>query len=160
MTVHITNHNKFEKGVGAFITNLEHLTLIMDAEGNMKMDMGQMAVPPQTEVEQPQEERAEEKCELEEEPQPAQQAEEVEELCHFVHPSVDSQQEWDIHREIKRLVSRQGIQEICQYLLQMRKEHKVLLPQVADKAYDELVRMGMPNDEGYSLKTFMKYYKR
>ena len=114
----------------------------------------------QTEVEQPQEERAEEKCELEEEPQPAQQAEEVEELCHFVHPSVDSQQEWDIHREIKRLVSRQGIQEICQYLLQMRKEHKVLLPQVADKAYDELVRMGMPNDEGYSLKTFMKYYKR
>ena len=84
----------------------------------------------------------------------------AEELCHFVHPSVDSQQEWAIHREIKRLVSRQGIQEICQYLLQMRKEHKVMLPQVADKAYDELVRMGMPNDEGYSLKTFMKYYKR
>ena len=51
VTVHITNHNKFEKGVGAFITNLEHLTIVMDSEGNMKMDACQLPVMPHTEVE-------------------------------------------------------------------------------------------------------------
>ena len=50
VTVHITNHNQFQKGVGAFITNLNHLTLVMDAEGNMKMDMGQIPVMPHTET--------------------------------------------------------------------------------------------------------------
>ena len=50
VTVHITNHNKFEKGVGAFITNLEHLTIVMDSEGNMKMDASQVPMMPQTEV--------------------------------------------------------------------------------------------------------------
>ena len=34
-----------------------------------------------------------------------------EELFHFIHPSVDGKQEWQIHDEVKRLVSRQGIQE-------------------------------------------------
>ena len=52
VTVHITNHNKFEKGVGAFITNLNHLTLVMDAEGNMKMDLGALGIGPQTTAEQ------------------------------------------------------------------------------------------------------------
>lgn len=42
VTVHITNHNKFEKGVGAFITNLNHLTIVMDGEGNMKLDASQV----------------------------------------------------------------------------------------------------------------------
>lgn len=51
VTVHITNHNKFEKGVGAFITNLNHLTIVMDSEGNMKMDASQVPVMPHTEVE-------------------------------------------------------------------------------------------------------------
>lgn len=50
VTVHITNHNKFEKGVGAFITNLEHLTIVMDSEGNMKLDASQVPVMPHTEV--------------------------------------------------------------------------------------------------------------
>ena len=78
----------------------------------------------------------------------------------FIHPSVDNNQGWKIQDEIARLVSRQGIQEICKYLLQLRDEKKVLLPQNAEKAYKELVRLGMPDGEGYSLKTFMKYYKR
>ena len=78
----------------------------------------------------------------------------------FVHPSVGSGQEWQIHDEIVRLVSRQGIQEICKYLTQLSDDKKVLLPQNAERAYNELVRLGMPNGEGYSLKTFMKYYKR
>lgn len=50
VTVHITNHNKFEKGVGAFITNLNHLTIVMDSEGNMKMDASQVPMMPQAEV--------------------------------------------------------------------------------------------------------------
>ena len=78
----------------------------------------------------------------------------------FVHPSVDVEEQWQIHDEIVRLVARQGIQEICKYLTQLSADKKVLLPQNAEKAYNELVRLGMPNGEGYSLKTFTKYYKR
>ena len=78
----------------------------------------------------------------------------------FIHPSVEADQEWQIHDEIARLVTRQGIQEICKYLAQLSADKKVLLPQNAEKAYNELVRLGMPDGEGYSLKTFTKYYKR
>ena len=78
----------------------------------------------------------------------------------FIHPSVEADQEWLIHDEIVRLVARQGIQEICKYLTQLSDDKKVLLPQNAEKAYNELVRLGMPSSEGYRLKTFMKYYKR
>ena len=78
----------------------------------------------------------------------------------FVHPSISDGQEWQIHEEIERLVARQGIQEICKYLTKLNEAGKVLLPQNAEKAYNELVRLGMPSGEGYSLKTFMKYYKR
>ena len=92
--------------------------------------------------------------------QPAEtiQSSSSEELCHFIHPSVDSSREWEVHNEIKRLVRRQGIQEICSYLLQMRKDNKVLLPQSPSAAYAELVRMGMPSGEGYNENTFRKYY--
>ena len=51
VTVNITNNNTFQKGVGAFITNLNHLTIVMDSEGNMKMDAQQVPVMPHTEVE-------------------------------------------------------------------------------------------------------------
>ena len=83
-----------------------------------------------------------------------------EELFHFIHPLVDSAHEWQVHDEVKRLVRRQGIQEICRSLSQLSEAQKVLLPQNAEKAYNELVRLGMPDGEGYSLKTFTKYYKR
>lgn len=78
----------------------------------------------------------------------------------FIHPSVGADQEGRIHDEIVRLASRQGIQEICKYLSLLSDDRKVLLPQNAEKAYQELVRLGMPDGDGYSLKTFMKYYKR
>ncbi len=84
----------------------------------------------------------------------------TEELFHFVHPEVDDEGAWRIHNAVKRLVARQGIQEICSFLLQMKKDGKVLLPQSPSVAYTELVRIGMPNGEGYSLKTFERYYKR
>ena len=83
-----------------------------------------------------------------------------EELFHFIHPSVDSAQEWQIHQEVKRLLARQKIQEICSYLKTLADEKKILLPQSPSAAYTELVRMGMPSGEGFSEKTFQKYYKR
>lgn len=98
--------------------------------------------------------------EVKEEAPAARQEVRDERLCMFVHPSVSSAMEWQIHDEVKRLVSRQRIQDICQYLFQMKEEKMVLLPQNAERAYQELVRMGMPNGEGFNLKTFMKYYKR
>ena len=93
-------------------------------------------------------------------PQPSSQAnhEPIEELFHFIHPSVDEDQEWAVHREVKRLVTRNGVQEICSYLKQMAAEKKVLLPQMPSVAYAELVRMGMPCGEGFNESTFRKYY--
>lgn len=82
-----------------------------------------------------------------------------EELCHFIHPSLDGDEEWRIHDEVRSLVKRQGIQEICLYLTQLKKNGKLLLPQSVKVAYTELVRMGMPSGEGFSEKTFQKYYR-
>ena len=96
-------------------------------------------------------------------PNGMKKAEEVggrnEERFHFVHPEVEDDEAWRIHDAVKRLVVSQGIQEICQYLLQLRKENKVLLPLSPSSAYTELVRMGMPHGEGFSESTFRNYYK-
>ena len=81
-----------------------------------------------------------------------------EEMFHFIHPAMDEEQERKIHNEVKRLVSKHGVQEICRYLRELESERKVLLPQMASVAYAELVRIGMPQGEGYSEKYFMKHY--
>lgn len=85
---------------------------------------------------------------------------EEEELFHFVHPEIEDEEAWQIHHSVKRLVTRQGIQEICNHLFEMKKDGKLLLPVSPMVAYEEVVRMGMPNGEGYSLKTFQRYYKK
>jgi hypothetical protein len=83
-----------------------------------------------------------------------------EEMFHFVHPSLDDEEGWKIHNEVKRLVRRQSIQEICLYLKGMAKDKKILLPQMPSVAYAELVRMGMPQGEGFSEKHFRNYYMK
>lgn len=83
-----------------------------------------------------------------------------EELFHFVHPELDEAEAWRIHDAVKRIVKLQGIQMICQYLLQLRNEKKVLLPPNPSAAYPELVRMGMPDGEGFNETTFRKYYNK
>ena len=83
-----------------------------------------------------------------------------EELFHFIHPSVDSSQEWVIHYHVKRLVARHGLQEICLFLKQMADDQKILLPVSPHAAYVELIRMGMPSGAGFNEKTFQKHYKR
>ena len=83
-----------------------------------------------------------------------------EELFHFIHPSLDDEEGWKIHNEVKRLVAHHGIQEICNYLKQLANDKKILLPQSAEKAYIELRRMGMPDGEGFGRKYFMRYYNK
>ena len=83
-----------------------------------------------------------------------------EELFHFVHPELDETEAWRIHDAIKRVVKLQGIQMICQYLTQLKKDKKVLLPPVPSPAYAELVRMGMPDGDGFNETTFRKYYNK
>lgn len=87
-------------------------------------------------------------------------SEKDEEKFHFVHPELDEQEGWKIHNAVKRVVKLQGIQMICQYLMQLKDDRKVLLPPNPSAAYTELVRMGMPNGEGFNEITFRKYYNR
>ena len=82
------------------------------------------------------------------------------ELFHFVHPELNDEEAWRVHDAVKRVVKLQGLQMICQYLSQLRGENKVLLPPNPSAAYTELVRMGMPDGEGFSEITFRKYYNK
>ena len=83
-----------------------------------------------------------------------------EELFHFIHPSIEDEEGWKIHNEVKRLVKRQSIPDICQYLKKLASEEKILLPLMPSVAYAELVRMGMPNTDGFGEKHFKKHYHR
>ena len=88
------------------------------------------------------------------------EAERDEEMFHFVHPELGEADGWRIHDAVKRLVRLQGIQMICQYLMQLKDDRKVLLPPNPSAAYAELVRMGMPSSEGFNEITFRKYYNK
>ena len=82
-----------------------------------------------------------------------------EELCHFIHPRLDDEGQRQAHEEIKNLVAHHQLKDIICYLKSMVKENRILLPQNADNAYNELVRMGMPQKEkGFSKKTFYREY--
>lgn len=83
-----------------------------------------------------------------------------EELFHFVYPELSEAEAWRIHDAVKRVVKLQGMQMICQYLTQLKNEKKVLLPPNPSTAYIELVRMGMPDGEGFNETTFRKYYNK
>ena len=81
-----------------------------------------------------------------------------EELFHFIHPSLDDEEGWKIHNEVKRLVRRMSLPDIIKYLRKLESENIILLPTVSSVAYDELVRMGMPNTGGFSKEHFRKQY--
>ncbi len=83
-----------------------------------------------------------------------------EEIFHFVYPELSEDEAWHIHDAVKRVVRLQNIQMICQYLVQLKSEKKVMLPPNPSAAYAELVRLGMPNGEGFSEITFRKYYNK
>jgi hypothetical protein len=92
--------------------------------------------------------------------EPACRVERDEEMFHFVHPDLEDEEGWRVHDAVKRLVKRQGMQMICQYLTELKNENRVLLPPNPQAAYTELVRMGMPTSTGFAEKTFDKYYNR
>ena len=81
-----------------------------------------------------------------------------EKLLSFIHPAIGDEEGMLIHEEVKRLVKRQSVQMICEYLLQMARGKKVLLPPNPSTAYTELVRLGMPTGKGYSEKHFRNHY--
>mgnify|MGYP000049031849 FL=1 len=83
------------------------------------------------------------------------------ELFHFVHPALDEDDGWKVHKEVERLVKQFDVQEICKRLNILKKEGKVLLPQNTKNAHEELIRMGMPIEKGgFGYKTFCKYYNK
>ena len=81
-----------------------------------------------------------------------------EELFKFIHPTISDEDGVAIHDEVKRLVKRQGIQMICEYLQQMARDKKILLPPNPSPVYAELVRLGMPDGTGFSEKHFSNQY--
>ena len=85
-----------------------------------------------------------------------------EERFRFVDPWVDEQKAWQVHFAIKRLVKNYSIADISRYLWKLEFiDHLVLLPTDPQKAFDELVRMGMPTDEkGFTPETYRKYHKK
>ena len=83
-----------------------------------------------------------------------------EEMFKFVHPSLDDEEGWKVHNEVKRLVTRQGVQEICLYLKELASQGRAYLPIVSTGVYKELVRMGMPDSKGFSDEHFRKHYQQ
>lgn len=82
-------------------------------------------------------------------------------IFRFVHPALEEEAGWKVHREVERLVKRFDVQEICMRLNQLKKEGKVLLPQNTRNAHEELIRMGIPTGKaGFEYKTFCKYYHK
>ncbi len=81
-----------------------------------------------------------------------------EDLFHFIHPELDDEEAWHIHDAVKRLVANQKVPEICEYLKELKKNGKVMLPSNSLVMYNELVRLGMPTSDGYSEKHFKNYY--
>ena len=135
--VYITNN--FNAPIGQHIDHVDTINFRMDGEGNFHFEMVENANAIAGEE---------------------SNTNNDEEMFHFVHPELDEQEGWKIHNAVKRVAKLQGIQMICQYLMQLKDDRKVLLPPNPSAAYAELVRMGMPNGEGFNEITFRKYYNK
>ena len=135
--INITNN--FNAPIGQHIDHVDTIDFHMDGEGNFQFGMVEQ-------VNQNENQNEKEK-------------QNDEELFHFIHPAMDENREKQIHNEVKQLVKRQGIQMICQHLAHMQSEGKLLLPPNPSAIYKELVRMGLPQGDGYSEKNFKNYYR-
>lgn len=84
------------------------------------------------------------------------------ELFRYIHPGVvENGERLKVHKQVQNLLTHFGIQDICAHLKQMHDDRLVLLPvKGAQEMFFELQRMGMPDKEGFALKTFEKYYQR
>lgn len=141
----------FHDKVGQNIANVEHMEVRFDKDMQMQvMNVEEMKEPSSALCEQDPQDDVTGRDNI-----PV-----AEEKFHFIHPEVNETQAVDVHKQVKRLVGRFGIQQICDYLNQLASERKILLPPSVKVAYEELLRMGMPEGEGFAYKTFEKYYKK
>ena len=84
-----------------------------------------------------------------------------EERFKFVDPRLSEAEAGRVHFVIKRLVKYLPMIDISRYLWAMEFiDHDVYLPGEPKKAWEELVRMGMPSGKGYNLVTYTKYHKK
>lgn len=82
-------------------------------------------------------------------------------LFRFIHPSVtDETERLKIHREVENLVRTLPLPEICRYLMELRKNCRVYLSVKPELMFEELHRMGMPDEStpGFSMKNFRSYF--
>jgi hypothetical protein len=83
------------------------------------------------------------------------------ELFKYIHPCVtDAEERRKIHLEIQNLVRSLPLPEICRYLRQMYREKRIYLNVKMEAMFDELHRMGMPDESvpGFSMKNFQDYF--
>jgi FMN phosphatase YigB (HAD superfamily) len=83
-----------------------------------------------------------------------------EERFHYIHVEIEDEEAWRIHDAIKRLVANYRIPDICAYLKELKQKGKLMLPSNPSGMYSELVRLGMPNGEGFSEKNFCNSYMK
>ena len=83
-----------------------------------------------------------------------------EERFHFIHPEIEDDEAWRIHDAVKRLVANQRIPEICAYLKEQKKKGMLMLPSIPSVMYNELVRLGMPQGDGFTEKHFRNSYMK
>ena len=82
-------------------------------------------------------------------------------LFKFIHPSVtDDDERKKIHCEVQNLVRALPLPEICRYMRLMKSDNKVYLSVKPELMFDELHRMGMPDERspGFTKKNFMNYF--
>ena len=83
-----------------------------------------------------------------------------EERFHFIHPEIEDDEAWRIHDTVKRLVANQRVPEICAYLKEQKKKGMLMLPSIPSVMYNELVRLGMPQGDGFTEKHFRNSYMK
>lgn len=135
--INITNN--FNAPIGQHIDHVDTINFSMDGEGNFQFGMVENA----NNLNRPDKTVPEKK----------------DELFHFVHPELDDNEAWRVHNAVKRIVMHQKVKEICEYLKDLKKDRKVLLPKSPNVVYQELVRLGMPHSDGFGEKNFSACYK-
>jgi len=84
------------------------------------------------------------------------------ELFHFIYPGLDDNDAQIVHRQVKDIVKRFPIKDICIFLKKLADQEKILLPQNPQNTFEELHRMGLPSEEteGYGYDNFCKNYRK
>ena len=141
--INITNN--FNAPIGQHIDHVETINLQMDGDGQFHFGMV---------------EKTSYQNQNENQNDNENQNENNVELFHFIHPEIEDEEALHIHVAMKRIVVHQKVTEICEYLKDLKKRGKVILPASPATMYNELKRMGMPTGEGYTEKHFRNYYLR